>query len=245
MLALTKKLLHFIYRPSLKFIVVPKHLAIIMDGNRRWAAKKSLSSKIGHYKGAENLKKIVSYLSKSQVKYLTVYAFSTENWNRDHREINELMKLLNSFLDRELKDLIKKQIKIKILGNLNKFPQATIDKIKKLEDSTKNFDQLQFNVALNYGGREEIIAAVQSYTKSSNKLDLVESNFKDYLYSKDIPDPDLIIRTGGEMRLSNFLLWQSAYTELYFSKKYWPDFNKRDLYNAFLNYSNRKRRFGV
>ena len=245
MLAFLKKLLHIIHPPSLDSLISPKHLSIIMDGNRRWAIKNSVPRKMGHYQGAENLKRIISYLSKTKVKYLTVYAFSTENWNRDNQEVDELLKLLDNFLDTELSGLIKKEIKIRALGNIEKFPKIIIDKIKKIEEATKNFSKLQFNVALNYGGREEIINAFNTYISSDKKIDLTEDNLKNYLYIQDLPNPDLIIRTGGEIRLSNFLLWQSAYAELYFSKKYWPDFNKKDLYNAFLNYSNRKRRFGV
>ena len=240
-----RKLLHYFLLPSPTSFIIPQHIAIIMDGNRRWAKKKSLARKMGHHKGAKNLKNIISHIYSLNIKYLTVYAFSTENWNRSKSEITQLIDLLNEFLSNESEEFIKKEIKIKMLGDLSKFSQNIVNKINNLENKTKNFKNFQVNIALNYGSREEIIYAFNKYKESKVfPKKLTEKSFENYLYTINVPDPELIIRTGGEYRLSNFLLWQAAYSELYFSKKYWPEFNKKDLYKVLLNYSKRKRRFG-
>ena len=240
-----KKLFNCFLLPSPSSFIIPKHIAIIMDGNRRWAKNKSLDNKLGHYKGAKNLKNIISHIFDLNVKYLTVYAFSTENWHRSKKEVKELIELLNEFLNSELEEFIKKEIKVKIFGDLSKFSHNIIKKINNLENETRHFKNFQVNIALNYGSREEIIHAFNKYIENNSITGkLNEKKFKNYLYSNNVPDPDFIIRTGGEYRLSNFLLWQSAYAELYFSKKHWPEFNKRDLYKALSNYSQRKRRFG-
>ncbi len=218
------------------------HLAITMDGNRRWAKKRFLTRKLGHLAGAKNLKKIIKASTELGIKYLTLYAFSTENWNRSEDEIAELMILLENFLDDYSKDLNENNIKINILGDVSKFSRKLQDKIAKTTKYSKN-NHFVVNVALNYGSREEIIAAIKKIPKEEIN-NLTENNFNNYLYSKNIPDPDLLIRTGGEQRLSNFLLWQIAYSELYFSKKNWPDFKKTDLIKAINNYQARIRNFG-
>lgn len=224
---------------------LPKHVAIIMDGNRRWAKKKSLERKIGHYEGAKNLKKIITECIKLEIPYLTVYAFSTENWHRNNKEIDELVSLLNDFLNREISEIIDHKIKINILGQMDKFPKEIQQKLKNIISRTKNFNKLHCNIALNYGSREEIIYAVNNLLKNkTSTAQLTIEDLTQYLYTKNIPDPDLMIRTSGEYRLSNFLLWQSAYSELYFSKKLWPEFTIKEFHKSLIDYSKRKRRFG-
>ena len=224
---------------------LPNHLSIIMDGNRRWAKKKLLNRKVGHYEGAKNLKKIITECITLGIKYLTVYAFSTENWNREKKEINELMNLLNSFLDNDIEEIINNEVRINVIGNLTKFPKEIRERINNIESKTKKFKKFCLNIALNYGSREEIVSAVNTIINTKfSKKELTEKDFSQYLYTHNIPDPDLMIRTSGEYRLSNFLLWQSAYSELYFSKKYWPEFNEKELHKALLDYAMRKRRFG-
>jgi len=232
-------------RKQLEKKLIPNHLAIIMDGNRRWATKRLVQRKVGHYEGAKNLKKIISECIKLEINYLTVYAFSTENWHRDDNEINELMELLDNFLGGEQEDIIKNGIKINILGDTTKFSKKIQHKLYDITNSTRNNTKLHFNIALNYGSREEIILAVNTFMEDKSKAEkLTEKKFTKYLYTKNIPDPDLMIRTSGEYRLSNFLLWQSAYSELYFTKKLWPEFNEKELHKALLDYGQRKRRFG-
>jgi len=225
---------------------LPKHIAIIMDGNGRWAQKKGLPRTFGHKAGVEALKKIIQACLEFDIKILTVYAFSTENWKRPKDEINALMHLLDDYLEREIRDLHANKIKLNIMGDLAPFSHELRNKILNAVDLTKNNDRLIFNICLNYGGRSEILNAVKNILKEhkNNDITINEDHFKKYLYTKDLPDPDLLIRTGGEYRLSNFLLWQCAYTELYFTDVFWPDFDKDELYKAIKNYQKRIRRFG-
>jgi len=227
-----------------KKISPPNHIAIIMDGNRRWAKKNKISKSLGHYEGAKNLRKIVEECLKINLKFLTVYAFSTENWSRSEEEVNDLMSLLNKFLSDESKLFNEKKIKLNILGDISRFPSDIQDKVTSLSNETKNNNSLTLNIALNYSSRDEIINAVNRIINDKNQS-ISKEVFIKYLYTADIPDPDLIIRTSGEYRLSNFLLWQAAYSELYFTKKLWPEFDVKELSNALIEYSRRERRFGT
>ena len=217
---------------------IPQHIAIIMDGNRRWAKKKNLSVSKGHRKGVDALKGIVQYSGKVGIKYLTVYAFSTENWFRKKVEIVALIKILANALKREVQELNQNNVRLKFIGNIKEFPSNLQKKIKESEEKLKKNTGLNLLVALNYGGRAEIIEAAK---KAKN---LNEKNIQENLYTKNVPDPELIIRTGGVFRLSNFLLWQAAYSELYFTEVLWPDFKESHLDKAILDYNKRERRFG-
>ena len=185
---------------------------------------------------------IISAAIQKKIKYLTLYAFSTENWKRPKKEINFLLRLLENFIHKELKKLIKNNIKLKILGNINKFPNSLKTKLRKAENLTKKNSQIQLNVALNYGSREEIIKSIKKLNKKT--LSINEKNISDNLYTKNIPDPEILIRTGNRNRLSNFLLWQSSYTEIFFVSKLWPDFSKFDFNKILLNFSKVRRNFG-
>ena len=220
----------------------PKHIAFIMDGNRRWAKNKSLPLIDGHKQGAKVIEKILNKSLELKIKYLTFYSFSTENWKRSTDEIRELQNLLNIYLDNESEKFLKHKIKFQTIGNIKKFNLKIRNKISILENNTKNFDKLYFTLALNYGARDEVLKAVKDIIKS--KKIVSEKNFTSFLMTKNTPDPDLVIRTSGEMRLSNFLLWQIAYSELYFTKTLWPDFNIRKYSLALNSYVSRKRRFG-
>jgi undecaprenyl diphosphate synthase len=217
-----------------------------MDGNRRWAKARGLPPFEGHKEGLETLKKITEYCQKKGVKILTVFAFSTENWNRSKEEIDYLIKLfLKLFKKKNLKELQDKGIRINVIGQKKRFPKILQQRIKKIEELTKNNKDFIFNVALSYGGRADIIQMVKKIVKRKippRKIN--EETISENLWTKGLPDPDLIIRTGGEKRISNFLLWQMAYSELYFTDKYWPEFSEKDLDKALLDYSNRQRRFG-
>ena len=220
----------------------PKHVAIIMDGNGRWGIKKKKSRNYGHTVGVKNVKNIINEAILNNIKYLTLYTFSTENWKRPKKEINFLINLLENYIGKELKKLIDKEIKIKIIGNINKFPKSLKSKLKDVEILTKLNNKIQINVALNYGSKEEIVRSIKKINKLS--LSINEKNVSDNLYTANIPDPDILIRTGNRNRLSNFLLWQSSYTEIYFEKKLWPDFNKKDFRKIILNFSKIRRNFG-
>ncbi len=227
---------------------LPKHVGIIMDGNGRWARERNLPRTLGHRAGVEALRDVIKTSSDIGLQDLSLYAFSTENWKRPQEEISALMKLLLEFLKKEIKDLHKNNIKINILGVITEFPIEVQNAINDAKQLTGKNTGLRINIALNYGGRDEILRAVKYILNDLVKgLDINELNeelIKGYLDTRDISDPDLIIRTGGEYRLSNFLLWQSAYAELYFSKKYWPDFTGTHLKEAIVEYQNRSRRFG-
>jgi len=232
--------------PELK---IPTHIAIIMDGNARWAKAKNLPLKIGHKTGAENLRKTAENCIELGVKFLTVYAFSSENWNRPAEEVSYLMDLLDDYLSKEAKPLMEKNIKIVISGNLEKIRASTKEKIHAIETLTKNNSALTLNVAFSYGARQEIIDAAKrlALATAEGKIsvdEIDEKLFAKNLYHSEIPDPDLLIRTAGDLRVSNFLLWQIAYTEFYFSKNYWQDFDKNELRAAIESFNKRERKYG-
>ena len=225
------------------------HVGFILDGNGRWASNKSLPRSIGHKKGAENVEEILKSCMDLGISHVTLYAFSTENWSRPIFEIKTLMKLFHYYLKKKLTMLYQENVKVVIIGDINPFPKVIKDYIKNLEELTKNNDGMLLNLAMNYGGRSEIVRATKGIVKaisdgSISVEDLDERLFAQYLYTQGQKDPDLIIRTAGEKRLSNFLLWQSAYSELYFVKKNWPDFNSFDLIKALDHYKLRKRKYG-
>lgn len=225
------------------------HIAIIMDGNYRYGKLKFLQEKLGHKKGVENIEKIVDAAIDLNIKFLTLYAFSTENWQRPKDEVDYLMQLLDEYLDKEAQILQKKGVKIKISGEIAPLSAKTQEKINKIEEITKGNDKITLIVAFNYGSRSEIVKATQKIaTKILNKSlkieEIDEKEFAKNLYCNEIPDPDLLIRTGGEMRISNFLLYQIAYCELYFTEKLWPEFSKEDLAEAIANFNQRKRNYG-
>ncbi len=229
---------------------MPKHIAIIMDGNRRWARAQGKSASFGHKAGAKALEKIVRYANKIGLEYITVYAFSTENWKRAEEEVNALMMLLQNYLDDYSKRADSENIKIRILGDITALSQGMQKSIIKCMERTKNNTGVTFNIALNYGGRDEIIRAVKSIAKQveDNQLkidDIDEKTITDNLYTSGQPDPDLVIRTSGEQRLSNFLPWQVVYSEFLFVDKNWPDFTEQDLDEAIIEYEKRTRKFGA
>ena len=220
----------------------PKHVAIIMDGNGRWGLKKKNSRNFGHKKGIETVEKIIEESIKQKIQYLTLFVFSTENWKRPKKEIEYLFKLLNFYIIRELDNLLKKKIKIKIIGDIKAFPKNLRNNITKIENLSKNNKAIQINMALNYGSRQEIIKSVKKIVKSNLKIN--EKNISLNLYTEDIPDPEILIRTGNTRRISNFLIWQSIYTEIFFEKKMWPDFTKKDFYRIIEKFQNIDRNFG-
>ena len=228
----------------------PKHIAIILDGNRRWAKSRGLKPTEGHKAGAEAVKNIAKYAYDCGLQYLTVYAFSTENWKRDASEVTLLMKLLDKFTSDLLVSDEKREIRIKVYGDITALDKKLQDKILKLEEKTKNNNKMVFGICLNYGGRDEIVRAVKEICDDVlagkiSKDDINADTISSHLYTKDIPDPDLVIRTSNEYRLSNFLPWQSTYSELYFPKDVmWPDFDEKQFDNAIEEYINRNRRFG-
>ena len=229
--------------------ILPKHIAIIMDGNRRWAKDRGLETRQGHKEGAETLKKIAKYANKIGIEYLTVYAFSTENWKRTKEEVGALMGLLQMYLNDFLKDKDLENIKINVLGDISKLDARLQNGIKKAIERTKDCTGLTLNIAFNYGGRDEITKTVQkiaSKVKNNEMLveDINEQLISDNLYTAMQPDPDLLIRPGGEKRISNYLLWQLVYTEFLFIDKYWPDFSEKDLDEAIQIFENRNRKFG-
>jgi len=225
---------------------LPRHIAIVMDGNGRWAAKRSLPRTAGHAVGAETFRRVATYCKNIGIEYLTVYAFSTENWKRTADEIEAIMGLLEKYLYESLEKMEKDRVKMKFLGDTSVLSPKLRELIAETEDVSKKYDGVQVNVCLNYGSRDEILRAVERYaTEHQNKDEpLTEEVFSKYLYTADIPDPDLVIRPSGEYRLSNFLLWQSAYSEFYFTDCLWPDFSERELDKAIVAYQLRERRFG-
>lgn len=227
----------------------PRHIAIIMDGNGRWAKQRNLPKIAGHKKGAESVKKAIEACVENNVSYLTLYAFSSENWSRPKDEVDGLMELLAFYLGKELKQLHKKNIKLLVIGDKNRLNKDVLQKISSAEELTQNNTSLTLIIALSYGSRCEIVNAAKSIaTKTlSGELDISDINesvFSENLYTSNIPDPDLLIRTSGELRLSNFLLWQMAYTELCFLDVLWPDFEKKHVAIALEEFKNRERRFG-
>lgn len=223
--------------------VLPKHIAIIMDGNGRWAKERRLPKMAGHREGIESLREIVRCCHDKGISVLTVYAFSTENWKRPKLEVDTLMGFVKKYLDLELKNFKEKEIRLNFIGRLDKLPASVRKELDAAMEETKGFSRLIFNVALNYGSRSEIIDAVNDILKQGRK-DINEDTFGEFLYTKGLPDPDLLIRTSGEMRVSNFLLWQLSYAEFYFTKTLWPDFRESELEKAIGAFQNRDRRFG-
>ena len=229
---------------------LPKHIAIIMDGNRRWAKNKGLPVSFGHKEGAKTLEKIVRYANKIGIKHITVYAFSTENWKRTEEEVSTLMGLFQSYLDDYSKRADSENIRVKIIGSKVGLSEKMKNSIEKCMERTKKNTGTTFNIALNYGGRDEIISAVKNIAQKvkENKIEIEDINEKmisDNLYTSEQPDPDLLIRTSGEIRLSNFLPWQLVYTEFLFIEKNWPDFDEKDLDEAIELYQKRNRKFGA
>ena len=229
---------------------MPKHIAIIMDGNRRWAKAKGKPAGFGHKEGAKTLEKIVRYANKIGLEHITVYAFSTENWKRAEDEVKALMMLLQNYLDEYSKRADTENIKVKILGDITALSEGMQKSIEKCMERTKNNTGVTFNIALNYGGRDEILKAIKQIATNvkEGKIDIddiTEKMISDNLYTKGQPDPDLLIRTSGELRLSNFLPWQVVYSEFLFIDKNWPDFEEKDLDEAILEYQKRTRKFGA
>ena len=219
-----------------------KHVAIIMDGNGRWGLKHNKSRNYGHRAGLKTVEKIIKISIKKKIPYLTLFAFSTENWRRPQKEINFLLKLLESFLQTKLNQLIEQKIKLKIIGDKNKFPKRIKRIINHSEEKTKKNKKLHINLAINYGSKSEIVESIKRILK--NKQNVSEKKISSNLYTSDIPDPDILIRTGNTKRLSNFLLWQLAYSEIFFEKKLWPDFNENDYLKILNKFKLIKRNFG-
>lgn len=226
---------------------IPKHIAIIMDGNGRWAKKRGLSRTMGHREGSRTLKKIVEACYKLGVRYLTVYAFSTENWSRPKEEVDDLMKLLLEYLKNAERELKGKNVRIRVIGERRNLPEEIVNEIERVQKNTEHIEGLDFIIALNYGGRQELVDAVSHIVEDVRAGLISEVNediISQRLYTSGIPDPDLLIRTSGEMRISNFLIWQCCYTEFYFCDVLWPDFSEEHLIEAIISYQGRQRRFG-
>ena len=236
-------------RKELGIMKIPQHVAIILDGNGRWAKSKGMPRNYGHMQGAKNVEVICEEAYKMGIKYLTVYAFSTENWNRPQDEVDALMKLLRNYMKTCLKTAEKNDMKIRVIGDKTRLDEDIRARIAELEESTKNNGGLNFQIAINYGSRDEMRRAIQNLAKDCvagkvNPDEINEAMISDYLDTHDIPDPDLMIRTSGEQRLSNYLLWQLAYSEFYFTDVPWPDFSKEELVKAVEQYNRRDRRYG-
>lgn len=232
-----------------KSMEIPQHIAIILDGNGRWAKKRLLPRNAGHVQGSKNVEKVCSAAWDLGVKYLTVYAFSTENWKRPKSEVDALMKLLHSYLKDCIKTSTKNNMRVRVIGDVSKLSEDLQARIREVEEVSASNTGLNFTVALNYGGRDEIIRSIKKLGEDVelgklNPEDIDEACFEKYLDTKDLPDPDLMIRTSGEQRLSNYLLWQLAYSEFYFTDVLWPDFDKKDLEQAIEWYNSKERRFG-
>lgn len=229
---------------------LPRHVAIIMDGNGRWAERRNLPRIAGHREGIKSVREVVTLCRELGIAYLTIFAFSTENWQRPWKEINELMKLLKEYLKKEVKTMMDNQIRFLTIGAVEKLPPSMVRWIRKVEDETQKNGTMTLTIALSYSGRAEIVKAIHKlFTDVTHgqitKEAIDEGLLSRYLDTEGLPDPDLMIRTSGENRISNFLLWQMAYTELYFTKTLWPDFRKKDLLLALLDYQQRERRFGL
>ncbi len=224
---------------------VPAHVAIIMDGNGRWARQRGLPRSAGHRQGTENLRRIIRAAAEFGVRIMTIYAFSTENWSRPRREVMLLMRILEMVIDRELQELNEEGVQIRHIGELDGIQDRLARKVLDACEFTRHNQRLILNVAFNYGGRDEIVHAVQNIVRAGIAPEAItEATINNYMYTSGLPDPDLIIRTSGEFRLSNFLIWQGAYSEIYTTETYWPDFGRRAFYEALLEYGNRRRRFG-
>lgn len=236
-------------KEELSNLNIPNHVAIILDGNGRWAKKRFMPRNYGHMQGAKVVEQICEDADSIGIKYLTVYAFSTENWNRPQDEVEALMKLLRNYLKDCIKRANNNNMRVRVIGEKSRLSDDIRSKIEELEECSKNNTGLNFTIALNYGSRDEIVRAVREISKDVkdgkiSESDIDDKMISDYLDTKGIPDPDLLIRTSGEERLSNFLLWQLAYTEFYFTDVLWPDFNKKELIKAVEKYNERDRRFG-
>ena len=226
---------------------LPNHIAIIMDGNGRWAKQRKKNRIYGHNQAKKSVKECVEYCVEHKIKFLSLFTFSTENWNRPKLEVKALMKLLNIVIKDEINHLIEQNIKIKVIGDISKIPEKTEINLKKAIDKTKNNSGLTLILAINYSGKWDILNATKKILIDKNQIDLKIFNyniFENYLTTANIPEPELIIRTSGEHRISNFYLWQAAYSELFFTDILWPDFNKKELNNAIFEFQNRERRFG-
>ena len=223
-------------------IVVPRHVGFIMDGNGRWAKQRNKPRNFGHQKGAENVEKVVSACFSSGIEYVSLYAFSTENWGRPKEEVDKIMELFYKFLVKYTKNLIKNEIRLIVSGDKSKLSSKLVELIKESEELTKNYHKT-LNLAINYGGKQEIVTAINTLLKSG-KSEISEKDVESVLYTRDLPDIDLVVRTSGEQRLSNFFIWQCAYSEFYFTDVLWPDFDEKCLKDAIECYSKRNRRFG-
>lgn len=228
---------------------VPAHIAIIMDGNRRWAAQRGLPRAMGHKKGAEVVEKITKAAGDLGVKYLTLYAFSTENWKRSEDEVSTLMGLLRDYLKKDLEEIQKNNVRIRFIGEMDMLDRDIVESIKRIEANTAKNESMTLCIAISYGSRQEILAATKKLVTLAKRGDISENDidektFSDMLYTKDIPDPDLVIRTSGEQRISNYLLWQVAYAEFFFTEVHWPDFDEKILKEIIDNYASRERRYG-
>ena len=225
-------------------IKLPEHIGFIMDGNGRWAQKRGLPRKLGHAAGAKTFHKLAHYCGEIGIKYMTVYAFSTENWKRPQEEVDAIMKLLGKFLGEALQDMEKNRVKVKFLGDLTALSDDLRKLIAETEEISKKYEGVQVNLCVNYGGRDELVKSVNAWIKEHPGEEITEEALGNRLYTAGIPEPDLIIRPSGEYRLSNFLLWGSAYSEFWFSDILWPDFKNEDLLQAIYDYQKRNRRFG-
>lgn len=227
---------------------IPTHVGIIMDGNGRWAKKRLLPRVMGHREGVKTVKLITEYAAKIGVKYLSLFAFSTENWLRPADEVSVLMQLLDEYIDKEMQTILSQNIRFVVSGDIAKLREGTREKLNTLIEKSQKNSGMVLNLALSYGGRDELIRAVkliaEDYKNGLIKLEEISSKFQGYLYNPDIPDIDLLIRTSGEVRISNFMLWRIAYAELYFTNVLWPDFTENDFMNAIIDYNKRIRRFG-
>ena len=225
---------------------VPGHVAIIMDGNGRWATQRGLPRAAGHRAGAENIRRVIERCNEHDIRYVTLFAFSTENWNRPAREVSVIFELVDRFLQRELANMKRDNVRVRHFGHLERLPQPLADRIVHAVEVTGGNDGLMLNICLSYGSRDEIVSAVRSIAASGVAPEEIdESTIASHLLTDGLPDPDLVIRTAGEQRISNFLLWQSAYAELYFTSAYWPDFGREDIDLAMAEYGRRKRKFGA
>jgi undecaprenyl diphosphate synthase len=228
-----------------KIARLPNHIAFIMDGNGRWAEQRGLPRLEGHRAGIENTRSVIKCLGEYHIKYVTLYSFSTENWNRPKNEVNGLLKILGESIEKETAELHKNGVRLRHIGRLERLPQSLILAIEMAIELTKNNTEMTLSLAFDYGGRTEILDAVCNIiAKDIPPQDINEKLFNSYLYTADLPDVDLVVRTGGDLRISNFLLWQSAYSEYYFTKVLWPDFNAKEVEKALTSYSRRQRRFG-
>lgn len=224
---------------------LPTHVALIMDGNGRWAAQRGLPRLVGHKNGTENLRRVIRACVEFGVQYMTIYAFSTENWGRPKEEVEGLLHILEDVIDRELTELHEEGVQLRHIGHLEALPVGLREKVTKAIDLTRNNDRLVLSLAFNYGGRDEIVCAIRQMIMEGVKPEEVTDELvSQHMFTAGIPDPDLIIRTSGEMRISNFLIWQAAYAEWYFTSTYWPDFDREELYKALVEFSRRNRRYG-